>query len=216
MIYIFDLDDTLYEERQYVLSGFEAVAEYTAMRWGLDPQESYRKLIQLLAKNGRGRLFDDLLAMHQLNTKKNVSACITTYRQHKPNISMPSAHRQLLEQLPKPLYLVTDGNKMVQQNKVTALGIEHYFKRVLITHRFGIKHAKPSTYCFELIKKAEGCEWQDMLYIGDNPAKDFVNIKKLGMHTVRVLTGEHKDKNYGSAFDARTVIKSLNLLKAPD
>lgn len=122
---------------------------------------------------------------------------------------MPQEHHQLLQQLPKPLYLVTDGNKIVQQNKVEALGIAHYFKRIFITHRFGIKHAKPSTYCFELIRKAEKCEWQNMVYVGDNPVKDFVNLNRLGAHTVRVLTGAHRNINTLAEFDAEKVVNDL-------
>ncbi|MBN7827909.1 HAD family hydrolase, partial [Bowmanella dokdonensis] len=94
-------------------------------------------------------------------------------------------------------------------NKVDALGIGPLFKRVFITHRFGIQHAKPSTHCFELIKKAEGCDWQDMLYIGDNPANDFVNLNKLGMQTVRVLTGVHRDVQVPPAVDATNTIQTL-------
>jgi len=212
VIYIFDLDDTLYDERQYVESGFRAVASYAAERWGLDATRCYEQLVWLLDTQGRGRIFDDFLAHHSLSSKTNIQACVRTYRLHKPNLTLPAEHLQLLQQLPKPLYLVTDGHKIVQQNKVEALGIAALFKRVFITHRFGIKHAKPSTHCFELIKKAEKCTWQDMVYIGDNPAKDFVNLNKLGMNTVRVLTGVHKNKQAELQYDAKNHIHTLDSL----
>ncbi|GGO73848.1 HAD family hydrolase [Bowmanella pacifica] len=209
MIFIFDLDDTLYDERQYVESGFQAVADMAQQRWGLDKTQSFARLINLLDSQGRGRIFDDWLAAHSLANKGNIQACVRSYRRHKPSLKMPEAHLALLNELPKPLYLVTDGHKIVQQNKVDALGIGPLFKRVFITHRFGIQHAKPSTHCFELIKKAEGCDWQDMLYIGDNPAKDFVNLNKLGMQTVRVLTGVHRDVQVPPAVDATNTIQTL-------
>ena len=122
---------------------------------------------------------------------------------------MPSEHLSLLSALPAPLYLVTDGNKVVQGNKVDALNISHLFKRVFVTHRFGVKHAKPSTYCFEKIKQAEQSEWRDMVYVGDNPAKDFVNLNKLGMPTVRVLTGVHKDVIAKPGYEAEYTINHL-------
>lgn len=212
MIYIFDLDDTLYDERQYVDSGLRAVARFVANRWQLDENISYQTMQQLLDSRGRGRIFDDLLAPNKLATKANVQACVSCYRLHQPQITMPTAHHQLLQQLPKPLYLVTDGNKIVQQKKVQALCIAHYFKRIFITHRFGIQHAKPSTYCFELIKEAEQCNWRDMVYIGDNPAKDFINLNKLGVKTIRVLTGEHKDTIPKRDHDAQTSLMQLTEL----
>jgi len=212
VIYIFDLDDTLYDERQFVESGMHAVAKMAKSQWQLNAAESYNTLIQLLDNQGRGRIFNDWLAQHRLATQTNIKKCISCYRLHKPNISMPQEHHQLLQQLPKPLYLVTDGNKIVQQNKVEALGIAHYFKRIFITHRFGIKHAKPSTYCFELIRKAEKCEWQDMVYVGDNPNKDFVNLNKLGMITIRIMAGCHKDAKVPTSADAKWRILSLTNL----
>ncbi|WP_333609564.1 hypothetical protein, partial [Arsukibacterium sp.] len=74
MIYIFDLDDTLYDERQYVESGLRAVARLAATRWQLDENSSYHTLLQLLDTRGRGRIFDDWLAQHNLASKANIKA----------------------------------------------------------------------------------------------------------------------------------------------
>ncbi|BCO18151.1 HAD superfamily hydrolase [Alteromonas sp. KC3] len=213
MIYIFDLDDTLYNERHYVESGLRAVASYVESTWGVNKEIGTKELTTLLDKNGRGRIFNDYLAMHNIaDTKSNVKACVSAYRLHKPSLTMPSAHLSLLNALPSPLYLVTDGNKVVQNNKVDALNIAPLFRRVFITHRFGVKHAKPSLYCFEKIKKAEKCEWRDMVYIGDNPSKDFVNLNKVGMPTIRVLTGVHKHVVAKPGYDAAHTINHLNEL----
>lgn len=214
MIIIFDLDDTLYDERQFVLSGFKAVAQMAAGEWQLNPQRSLKELTQLLDSQGRGRIFDSWLRTHGLYSKKHVQRCLSQYRGHKPEITLPEASKQLLENIGHPLYLVTDGNKQVQHSKIKALGIEHYFKKCYITHRYGIRHAKPSTYCFELIRKREACPWEKMVYVGDNPAKDFVNLNKLGMQTVRVLTGIHKDQPADHAHEAKHRIKRLSDIKA--
>ncbi|NDV89877.1 HAD hydrolase-like protein [Alteromonas sp. 345S023] len=215
MIYIFDLDDTLYDERQYVESGLRAVAAFVNNTWKVDKERGFNELVTLLDQNGRGRIFNDFLANHGIAVnKQNVRACLSAYRLHQPTLTIPNNHLLLLERLPKPLYLVTDGNKVVQSKKVNALNIAHYFKRVFITHRFGIKHAKPSIYCFEKIKQAEQCKWHEMVYIGDNPAKDFVNLNKRGMLTVRVLTGVHSKVDAKPNFDARFTINNLDELPA--
>ena len=213
MIYIFDLDDTLYEERQYVESGLNAVASYVEQTWGVNKDLGFNELVTLLDSRGRGRIFNDYLAMHGIPaTKKHVRACLSAYRLHKPTLTMSNTHRELLNALPKPLYVVTDGNKVVQGNKVDALNISHFFKRVFITHRFGVKYAKPSTYCFNKIKQAEKCNWQDMVYVGDNPAKDFVNLNTLGVSTVRVLTGEHSTVKAKPGYEAQYTITTLDEL----
>src|SRR5699024_3959766 len=123
--------------------------------------------------------------------------------------------RDLLKRLAvnHPLYVVTDGHKIVQKNKVDALGITELFKKIYITHRFGIKNAKPSIYCFEHIKRKENCRWSDMAYVGDNPKKDFVNLTPLGVRTIRVLTGVYRHVQAQSAYEAKSVIDNLGQLQ---
>ncbi len=43
---------------------------------------------------------------------------------------------------------------------------------------------------------------KDIVYIGDNPNKDFVNIKKLGFRTIRVLKGMFSNSNKETKFEA--------------
>jgi putative hydrolase of the HAD superfamily len=52
-----------------------------------------------------------------------------------------------------------------------------------------------------------------MFYVGDNPAKDFVNLNHLGVHTIRVTTGEHAAVVAKAGYDAKHTISSLNELK---
>ncbi|ACS81683.1 HAD family hydrolase [Maridesulfovibrio salexigens] len=212
MILIFDLDDTLYDEMSFVTSGLHAVAKHGETAFGLNAEQSYLDLIKILNEQGRGRVFNLWLDSHGIMSKGRVSECIKIYRHHKPKLTLFPQAQALLSKYHgvTPLYLVTDGHKVVQHNKVKALGLESKFKRIFITHRFGIKNAKPSTYCFELIRRSEGCDWSDMIYVGDNPSKDFVNLNKVGMLTVRVLTGGHRHVEAKHGYDAKIVIKDLH------
>lgn len=211
MIVIFDLDDTLYDERTFVESGLRAVSQLGQRAFGVDADASFSFMLRVLEAHGRGRIFDDWLAEHGLRTKQRVAECIKTYRHHLPDIVVPKPHLDLLERLQQshPLYLVTDGHKIAQHRKVEALDVAPYFRRVFITHRFGIAQAKPSLHCFERIKQAERCDWSQMLYVGDNPAKDFVNLNKVGAVTVRVHTGVHADVVAKPGFDATHHIERL-------
>lgn len=84
--------------------------------------------------------------------------------------------------------------------------------KVYITHQYGLRYSKPAIYCFELIRAREGCEWNDLVYVGDNPAKDFVNLTPLGVHTIRVLTGEHNKAVARPGYEASYVIDNLDEL----
>jgi putative hydrolase of the HAD superfamily len=212
MILIFDLDDTLYPECSYVESGFRAVAEFLQTRRGWDASDSLCFMQEVLQREGRGAVFNRLLAHHGEHRRSAVHECIKAYRHHQPRIQLAHAARRLLDRLAPPLYLVTDGHKVVQNKKVQALGIEPLFAKVFITHRYGLLHSKPSTYCFERIRAREGCDWSDLVYVGDNPTKDFVNLTPLGVSTVRVLTGEHRAAVAEPGHEATYVIDNLDQL----
>lgn len=214
MILIFDLDDTLYDESRFVDGGLEAVARYGEARWGWDAARSLDTLRGILAREGRGKVFDRWLEEHGAWSRGRARDCVQAYRHHRPRIELfPAGQRMIGRYRPRgPLYLVTDGHKIVQRNKVDALGLWPQFKRVLITHRFGIAAAKPSTHCFERIKAEAECAWREMVYVGDNPAKDFVGLNPLGVLTVRVLTGAHSQIMALPGHDAAFTIPDLDAL----
>tara|TARA_B110000971_G_C19956286_1_gene475794 strand:+ start:136 stop:813 length:678 start_codon:yes stop_codon:yes gene_type:complete len=214
MIIVFDLDDTLYEEITYVKSGFKAVADYLSKNYKIEGSEKiYTELVQVLEKQGRGKVFDAVLTKYHLSNKKIIRKCLSVYRVHHPKISLSKAGRACLERFKNhPKYLVTDGNKVVQTKKIKALQMNKYFKNMMPTHNYGLQHSKPSSYCFYKILEWEKAEAKDLVYIGDNPTKDFVNLKKDGFKTVQVLTGEHREVEMPLQYQADFKVYSLDEL----
>jgi putative hydrolase of the HAD superfamily len=213
MIPIFDLDDTLYPERNFVESGFRAVATDLEQMFGWNAQNSLAHMLKTLSELGRGAVFDRLLDSHGVLSPKLVKHCVKTYRYHRPDIQLISEANRVLGLFTTRPYLVTDGHKQVQYNKIKALNIQPRFSQIYITHRYGVHNAKPSIHCFELIKRRENCAWTDMFYVGDNPEKDFVNLNPLGVHTIRVATGEHATDVAKLGFEAKYIINSLDELE---
>ena len=214
MILIFDLDDTLYEEINFVKGGLRAVSIFLSPKLNEKAELIYKDLFEILEKNGRGQIFDIFLKNKNKISKNLIKQCIRKYRYHQTNIDLKKSALDFLKGYKsKPLYLVTDGNKNVQQHKIHSLNVENYFKKIYITHRYGIKNAKPSLYCFRKIKKQEKCSWSDLVYIGDNPHKDFVSLKKVNAKTIRVLTGNYSQEIVSKKYEADYIIKSLNELK---
>lgn len=215
MILVFDLDDTLYSEITYVQSGLKAVSHFLNGRYGISTDDIYSELIDVLKRDGRGKIFDSCLTTFELFNASVVKECLSVYRSHTPAIQLFQETLPTLEQLDNyPHYLVTDGNKVVQQRKVSALGIHGVFRKVFITHRYGLKHAKPSTYCFEKIRCVERVSWSKIIYVGDNPNKDFVNLNKVGARTVRVRTGSFGATMAKPGFDAQHSIDHIRHLPA--
>lgn len=214
-VIVFDLDDTLYEELNFVRSGFQAVTRMLHERYGIDLADSLPLMWEELQRNGRGKVFDRLLETYGLLTKANVRRCVSAYRLHAPNIRLDDEAVRCLEALRSyPMYIVTDGNKLVQYNKLIALGLyEHpYIRKCYITRRYGIHNEKPSPYCFREISRLEKAPPQNIVYVGDNPRKDFVGIKLLGFRTVRILKGGHKDVRATDEYEAEHTIQTLDEL----
>lgn len=214
MIPIFDLDDTLYPEGTYVKSGFRAVSDFLEMELGWPNQQSLERMLAILEMDGRGAVFNTLLDAEGALTRARLHECIHVYRHHHPDIQLDPLAPQLLQALPRAPFLVTDGHKIVQRNKIDALALWELFDGIYITHRYGIKYAKPSIYCFDLIRRKLGCSWSEMCYVGDNPAKDFVSLNELGVRTVRVLTGEHASVTAQPGYEGEFVIPGLGDLES--
>lgn len=212
MILVFDLDDTLFDEMDYVRSGFCQVAVYLSPKINISKQDIYSDLLDILKENGRGYVFDIYLKSLNLFSKKEVKKILRVYRSHKPNIQLEKSIENLLLRLSDlaPLYLVTDGNSIVQNNKIESLGLKRFFKKTFATSSYGINSAKPSLNCFSRIKSMENLTaWSDLVYIGDNPKKDFVNLKKVGAVTIRIHRGPYAELVVPGRFDAEHHLRSL-------
>jgi len=206
---VFDLDDTLYAERDYVFSGFRAVAVRTEKEFGLPAEQSFVELRRLFETGVRGATFDRFLDLYGLSTDQNVAAMVQTYRQHKPQISLDDATRALLERLGLRcrLGLVTDGALDVQRRKVAALDLTGLLDVIVYSDALGRDAWKPSPKPFHTVLGRLSVDATAALYVGDNPAKDFRGARRVGMSTVRVRRpdGLHRYREPNRAEDAPDV-----------
>ncbi|HEX8657505.1 MAG TPA: HAD family hydrolase [Hymenobacter sp.] len=212
-VLVFDLDDTLYPELSYVHSGFWAVAAFLSPLLDAPAAALAAGMVAEEAAHGRGQVFDNVLRQHGRWSKTLVTACLRTYRQHWPELVLyPDAERCLTRFAARPLYLVTDGHKQVQAQKVAALHLNTRVRHAYLTNRYGRHRAKPDPYVFELICRRERVPPGEVIYVGDNPRKDFVGIKPLGFRTVRILRGNYAHLPADAAHEAHHRIHSLDEL----
>ncbi|ALW85906.1 hypothetical protein AUC43_12850 [Hymenobacter sedentarius] len=212
-VLVFDLDDTLYPELSYVHSGFRAVAEFLSPLLGVPAEALAAGMIAEEATMGRGEVFDNVLHQHGRWSKALVGACLRTYRHHIPALALyPDAERCLTRFSSQPLYIVTDGHKEVQARKVTGLGLAGRVRHAYLTNRYGRHRAKPDPHVFDLICRREHVAPGEVIYVGDNPRKDFVGIKPLGFRTVRIMRGNYAHLEADEAHEAHRRIHSLDEL----
>lgn len=182
---IFDLDDTLYPERDYVLSGFRAVASWAETRLSIPAAEGYAALARLFADGVRGNTFNEWLAIYQQPVSL-VPELVAAYREHAPELHPFPGIPELLDAL-RPhcmLGLLGDGYLDVQRKKLAALGLARAFDAVVFTDEFGRDAWKPDTRAFLTIIERLGVHATEAVYVGDNHLKDFLGARRTGMGTI--------------------------------
>jgi putative hydrolase of the HAD superfamily len=211
MVVIFDLDDTLYPETDYVRSGLKAVAEFIAHTDAAPAAACFNHMWNHLQRHGRGTVFDALLSDLGILTRRRVRQCISVYRHHVPRLTLyPDADACLRAFHGRPVYIVTDGNKLVQRRKLLALGLLDRVDHCYVTHHYGRHRAKPSPYCFDLIAHREGVSARQVVYIADDPTKDFVGLKPRGFRTIRIMRGRHAQLTMAPNYEAELRVPDLS------
>jgi putative hydrolase of the HAD superfamily len=189
----FDLDDTLYVEMDFVKSGFRAVAAALSDRTDIDGEDLYRDLCDVLNRDGRGKVFDTVLDRHSLQGT-TPGELVSIYRNHEPALELPTDSRKVLVRLRNrghALAIVTDGDPGVQRAKVRALGLEELVDMAIYTWDEGPEAGKPSPKGFERLLGATGSKPGDLMYVADDPRKDFLAARRAGGSSIRVRTGPY-------------------------
>ncbi len=177
MLFVLDLDDTLYLERDYVRSGFHAID-----RWLLDNRNKagfFERAWRLFEQGIRGNIFDLVLADLNIIEKGLIEHFIKLYRNHIPDITLlPDAITFFQIKKREDLALITDGYSIAQHAKIEALGIKQYLDKIIVTDDWGGEFWKPHPRAF--IEAQGNYAPEKCIYISDNPQKDFISPEKLG------------------------------------
>ena len=183
-VFVFDLDDTLYPEIDYVRSGMAHVCDWLLESFGIDLRE---QLALAVAAGERNWL--EFLAQRASLPASAVSSLLWIYRLHRPAINLAPDCALLLDHLQSagvPTLVLTDGRSITQRLKLKALGLSRL--PALISEDWGDEDKRSPTRFREVMARFPDKTW---LYVGDNPAKDFVVPRDLGWRTVGVKTGDH-------------------------
>lgn len=188
---VFDLDDTLYLERDYAFSGFEAVGEWLQREHGL---EGFARQARSFFAQASTRVFDRALkALGMPAPAALIEQLVSVYRGHTPHIALAPDAASFLQRWHAgwPLAILTDGFHQSQRNKVDALGLDGTrFRPIVYTDEWGRAFWKPHLRGFQSIAEAFGLPPGRMVYVADNPAKDFIAPRALGWRTVQIARPE--------------------------
>lgn len=220
LILVFDLDDTLYPERQFALSGFTAAGRWAETELGIAGLGA--DMTRLLDGGHLGGLFRMALAAKLPDhTPEHLAGLIDAYRDHEPALSLfDDAGWALSHYAPQvKLGLITDGTHHVQAKKVAALAIAPHFREIVYTHALGGREfAKPHPLSYDKVEQALAAPGDRLVYVGDNPSKDFVVPNARGWTSVMIERPEqrriHEGAKVADGGAPRHTIASLTELPA--
>lgn len=209
---VLDIDDTLYLERDYVRSGFDAAGEFVCSRWGAT---GFSDAAWRLFESGhRGNTFDTVMGALGLQVDDSVIALLVdAYRTHQPSINLLPDAGLFLDRLAHHVDfgIVTDGPAASQRAKIKALGLSKWVHpdAIVVTDEHGQSWRKPSTRAFLALQDSLKTSPCDCYYVADNPTKDFIGPMELGWNCIWV---KRDLRIHNADFDPGPVAATVNSL----
>ena len=200
----------MYPQETFKRSGFKAVAECMAKNYGLDAPLILTELEDIMQQKGASYplMFNELAERLNIN-QKSIQQMVQVFIEHEPTIyCFPGVHA-ILDRLRKryKLGLLTDGRLAVQRRKIRALGIDTIVDEILCSDSLGLE--KPASKLFQWFERKFEMPGKSLMYVGDNPEKDFYGANLRSWTTVCVMTPKRRDVDCKSTFESYHKIPSV-------
>ena len=167
--FVFDLDDTIFYEKNYVVSGFHAISKSLFEKRLIN--KKFNELINLY-----DNFNDPLQEFGKQNRDINVDELIKIMREHSPKIKVRPGFKKFLNLLKEngnELGVITNGRKKTQQNKFHSLGLQQYIDLFIVSSE--VKLEKPDIKIFDLYRNQSNRK--KFIFFGNNPGLDLVPLE---------------------------------------
>ncbi|HPJ58661.1 MAG TPA: HAD-IA family hydrolase [Bacteroidales bacterium] len=170
-LFIFDLDNTLYNERDYLFGAYSKIAaDISSLYPSLSEDDLSENLKNIFLTEGRTNLFDKFLEMNNLEGEL-LDDCLNVLRNYKAekNIALNPRMREFLIYLRdkgKTLFVLTNGNPVQQRNKIRSInwnGLDENIEFIFADEL----EPKPSPEGLFYILKNTRTGKDDAIFIGD-------------------------------------------------
>lgn len=171
--FIFDLDNTLIEETDYLFQGYFEIADHIAQKnKSLDIEDLYIFLTSRFINEGRKEIFNKLFEEYSINNIeiKDCLRILRTFEVKKSMTLFPECKSAIIffQEREKNLFIVTNGNVLQQKNKVRNTNWGK-LKMESIPVVFANEIApKPSEQSFNFLRTEHGIKEKETLMIGDS------------------------------------------------
>ena len=178
---VFDLDDTLYKEIDFVKSAYIYINGYINSRFNIDLSKNITKCLA-----GEVNFFDLINSKLHPDQSFPIEKYLEIYRFHYPVIKLSKDTSLFLEKISShniDFSIITDGRSISQRNKIKALGLYDLVKNIIISEETGFE--KPHLNNFKILNRIYSNK--KLIYIADNTSKDFLSPNSLNWDTICLL-----------------------------
>lgn len=199
---VFDVDDTMYIEMDYIRSGFSLLCRYLQ---SLGISADIDDMAACFSTNAGDAIKRYLESINQFSSELHDSL-LKIHRAHIPAIKPFDNLESILQKLQNKnirLGIISDGTPYAQNNKVIGLGLDKYFDCKVYSDSLGGVHCrKPCDVSFRYIAKQMNVGFDEMIYIGDNCDRDFYPCDHLGICGLQIADprGVYYGKKYKNSF----------------
>lgn len=216
-VVVLDVDDTLYLERDYVRSGFEAVGVHLERVAGVSGLAA--AAWDEFERGARGDVLDRALERLGAAGVRPVAELVAIYRAHAPAIELLADAARFLGRVRAARLrtaVITDGPAVSQRRKLAALvpDLAPDDPAVVVTDELGPGLGKPAHEAFRAVERATGCVGERLVYVADNPHKDFIAPRGLGWRTVRIRRPDGLHAGVDSGDDVDVEVPDLDAAAA--
>ena len=178
---VFDLDDTLYKEIDFVKSAYIYISNYINVRFNLDLSRNIEKCLA-----GEVDFFDLINSKLPPEQRLSIDKYLELYRFHYPEISLSRDASVFLDKIISyniDFSIITDGRSISQRNKIRALGLYKRAKNIIISEETGFE--KPHLNNYKILDRIY--HNKKLIYVADNPVKDFLAPNSLNWNTICLI-----------------------------
>ncbi|MCC7479047.1 HAD hydrolase-like protein [bacterium] len=222
---VLDLDNTLFDATQWNI----AALRHAGRVRGLSSAAVDRSIDHYLEHHssfGHDIYNAILLGCMQSDSGANIKAlhdAAGQYLGHGHDWDLYPGVRDTLKELGRRyrLALVADGPVDAQRAKVRALDLAQYIRCTVYSDAIdGVRSRRPDPRPFREMRDLLELPSNQILFVGDNPAKDFKTPRFLGFLTCRVFSGPHRGEAYPDAestadFETTSAARLPELLAVP-
>ncbi|WP_215225320.1 YjjG family noncanonical pyrimidine nucleotidase [Echinicola shivajiensis] len=196
----FDLDHTLWDydrnvqeslselyevyslENLGVPSNYDFYKAFIKVNHGLWDYYDKGKIDKITLRKERFRRIFDQLGAHKIEVPVEMEEDFMHRTSSKPHLFPYS--KEILEYLKEKydLHIITNGFDESQAKKISASGINNYFKLIVTSETTG--HKKPDKRIFEYAMRQLATYSEECLMIGDNPISDVEGAKSASIDQV--------------------------------